>query len=246
MRRLIISDIHGNIDALFAVLQDAHGLYDEIICCGDLVGYGASPGEVVDWVRDNAAACVRGNHDRVCCGLEDLEWFNPSARAAALWSQSALSESQRQWLAALPRGPLYFNDFEISHGAPFDEDEYLVHTQDVVGADRYLMRPICFVGHTHLQRGWVYHRGGLQTLSIPAAGEHDSIVELDPDALYIINPGSVGQPRDRNPHAAYALWDNRTNLLAYCRVPYDIASAQQRILATGLDPWLAERLAHGA
>lgn len=246
MRRLIISDIHGNIDALFAVLQDAHGLYDEIICCGDLVGYGAAPAEVVDWVRDNAAACVRGNHDRVCCGLEDLDWFNPAARAAALWTQSALSESQRQWLAALPRGPLYFNDFEISHGAPHDEDEYLVHTQDVVGTDRYLMRPTCFVGHTHLQRGWVYHRGGLHTLSIPAAGEHDRIIELDSDSLYIINPGSVGQPRDRNPHAGYALWDTRSNLLAFCRVPYDIGAAQQRIQAAGLDPWLAERLAHGA
>lgn len=245
MRRLILSDIHGNIDALHAVLADASGRYDEIHCLGDLAGYGAAPAAVIAWARDNATSCVRGNHDRACSSREGIEYFNPAARNAAFWTLRTLCEEDRNWLAALPQGPLQFEDFELAHGSPADEDEYLISLHDAAAAKQFIMRPICFVGHTHLQRGWMWDRAGIHALDVPAAGQRERTHQLHPDALYLINPGSVGQPRDRTPLAAYALWDGERRTLAYRRTPYDVAAAQRRIIAAGLDPWLAERLGKG-
>lgn len=246
MRRLILSDIHGNIDALRAVLEDARGQYDEIVCCGDLVGYGACPSEVVDWARSAVKVLIRGNHDRACSSADGLEWFNASARNAVLWTMESLSGEQRDWLAALPQGPLLFEDFEVAHGSPGDEDEYVVTTYDVAAIGEDLHRPLCFIGHTHLQRCWVWDLGGLRSLPVPVGDEPQCVIALEPGSLYLVNPGSVGQPRDRNPHAAYAIWDDEARTILMRRIPYDIAAAQNRILAAGLDAYLAERLAYGA
>lgn len=245
MRRLILSDIHGNAEALEAVLADAGGSYSEVVCCGDLVGYGASPREVAGWARDNAAAIVRGNHDRVCAGLDDDTWFNDAARQAVAWTRAQLSPADLDWLRNLPAGPLEFDGYTLAHGSPDDEDDYLVDEYDVAHLDALLSQPLCFVGHTHLQRGWSWTGPGLDRLSPPEAGAREQVFHLEPGVRYLINPGSVGQPRDHDPRAAYALWDSAAATLALRRVEYDVASAQRRIRNAGLPNWLAERLTTG-
>lgn len=245
MRRLIISDIHANIEALEAVLTDATGLYDEIVCCGDLVGYGASPSEVVEWARNNVTLTVRGNHDRVCAGLEDHDWFNPKAQAAVLWTVNQLSEDQLAWLAALPAGPLFVDGFMLAHGSPADEDAYLMDYDEVYSLVEMLVRPICFIGHTHFQGAWTWYHDELYALQGPAVGRSETVHLLNPQSHYLINPGSIGQPRDRDPRAAYAVWDTETRELRFRRTAYDVASAQRRIVDAGLPPFLAERLSTG-
>lgn len=245
MRHLILSDIHANLEALQAVLRHAEGTYDDIVCCGDLVGYNAAPGEVVEWARTAVSAVVRGNHDTVCCGVEDPLLFNSVAREAAIWTYGELDPSGRQWLARLPAGPVTCDGFQLAHGSPGGEDDYLIDTVDVHGLDRILMEKICFFGHTHLQGGWSWQRGGIQRVSKPALSEDERIIDLDPDFLYLLNPGSVGQPRDGDPRAAYAIWDADNALLRFRRVRYDIRAAQNRIHEAGLPPYLAERLSTG-
>ncbi len=245
MRRLILSDIHANLEALEAVLRDAQGTYDEILCCGDFAGYCASPAEVIDWARGNVRHAVRGNHDRGCAGTADISDFNLPARVATLWTRSQLPREDLDWLASLPAGPVFAEEFQLCHGSPADEDEYLLSSSLVEPLDEFMLRPVCFVGHTHIQGGWSWQRGGLLPLSRPALTESERIVDLDPDYLYLINPGSVGQPRDRDPRAAYAVWDSGERLLTFRRVRYDIRAAQSRILEAGLPELLAERLAFG-
>ena len=245
VRRLILSDIHANFVALDAVLRHADGAYDEIACCGDLVGYCADPREVIDWAREARPVLVRGNHDRACCGLDDMEWFNGPARAAAHWTMEELDDDARNFLLRLPGGPLRMEDYELVHGSPLDEDAYLLNSASVELIEHSLYRPICFAGHTHLQGGWSWQRGGLQRLPVPGRGAAERIIDLDPDYLYFVNPGSVGQPRDGDPRAAYALWDSEERLLRLRRIRYDVAEAQLRIMNAGLPKSLADRLALG-
>jgi diadenosine tetraphosphatase ApaH/serine/threonine PP2A family protein phosphatase len=245
VRRLIVSDIHSNLEALEAVLSQAEGSYDEIICCGDVVGYCASPAEVIDWARESVAAIVRGNHDIACWGGGGLRDFNPPARAAAMWTYETLSEQDREWLRRMPEGPLRFDDFEIAHGSPEDENQYLASTADVEWLDRMAMRQLCFIGHTHRQGGWSWQRGGIQGIAKPNPKEQERVVDLDPDYQYLINPGSVGQPRDGDPRAGYVLWDSKSRLLSMRRVKYDVKGAQRRIVDAGLPHHLAARLAAG-
>jgi len=245
MRRLILSDIHGNLEALEAVSNDARGRYDEVVCCGDIVGYGASPHEAIVWMQRSGASIVRGNHDRAAWEPGVRESFTPSARTAAAWCAQVLGEEDLAWLRALPPGPIWRDDFGLVHGSPDDEDAYLEYTTDLRGIDQLLQRRVCFLGHTHVQGGWQWQPGGIRLLPVPAPEEPECVVELDPDSLILINPGSVGQPRDYDPRAAYAIWDATQGLLSYRRVAYDIDSAQRRIVAAGLPHSLAHRLAIG-
>jgi diadenosine tetraphosphatase ApaH/serine/threonine PP2A family protein phosphatase len=245
MLRLIVSDIHSNLEALEAVLRDAAGCYDEIVCCGDLTGYGASPGEVIAWAREEVAVTVRGNHDRAVYDDSALSFFQADAAAAVRWTRSILSAGEVDWLRALPQGPLWRDGYGVAHGSPQDEDEYLAFNEDVEQIDRALMRPLCFIGHTHVQGGWIWERGGMLRPPVPGPGAKSRSMEIDPGYLYLINPGSVGQPRDRDPRAAYALWDDEDRLLSFRRVAYDLRSAQSRMLAEGLPEPLAERLSFG-
>ena len=151
MRYLILSDLHSNWEALQAVLAAAKGQYDRIVSCGDLVGYGPDPNRVVDWARNNLDAVIRGNHDRCCAGLEDLEWFNPVAKAATIWTIGQLSENNMEYLRGLPAGPLRVNGFHLIHGSPLDEDEYVITATDARNIFDYLEDGITFFGHTHLQ-----------------------------------------------------------------------------------------------
>jgi predicted phosphodiesterase len=246
VRFLILSDIHANQPALEAVVADAAGGYDRAVCCGDLVGYGADPNPVVDWGRLNVAAVVRGNHDKASTGNSDeLEWFNPTARAAALWTMDSLTAENREYLTRLPKGPLALFGFQVLHGSPVDEDEYVVSTWDAAPLSGYIDSPLAFFGHTHLQGGFYFQRNGVRRLEKPAGHEPELALFLQPDVQYLVNPGSVGQPRDGDPRAAYCLYDSDTRTVLYKRVQYDVGEAQRRIRAAGLPEPLAVRLAGG-
>jgi len=242
---LILSDLHANWEALQAVLADAQGRYDSVVCCGDVVGYGADPDLVIEWVRANVAAIVRGNHDKACSGLEDLEWFNPAARASALWTQTVADPRNLEYLRRLTRGPESFNGFQLIHGSPVDEDEYVLTEREVSNVAPYLDADITFFGHTHVQIGFLCHRNGVKTLHRPEPAAKEATIERENDVRYLINPGSVGQPRDGDPRAGYVLYDTSLRTIAFCRVAYDVESAQRKIILAGLPDLLARRLATG-
>jgi predicted phosphodiesterase len=245
VRYLILSDIHANWEALGAVLASAESLYDRVVCCGDLVGYGADPDAVVEWVRANVSGIVRGNHDKACAGLEDLEWFNPVARLSALWTQAATQPGNIDFLRGLAQGPERVNGFQILHGSPLDEDEYVVSEQDVAQVAPYLDCNVSFFGHTHLQGAFLCHRNGVKRAVMAAMDSGPEVLELENDVNYLINPGSVGQPRDGDRRAAYAIYEPAARLVSLCRAEYDVASAQKKILDAGLPELLALRLSSG-
>ncbi len=245
MRYLVLSDIHGNWEALEAVLRECQDAYDRVLCCGDLVGYGADPNRVVEWVRDNAKVVVRGNHDKACSGLDDLEWFNPVARAAAEWTANALTPGNLAYLRALPKGPVTVDNFQILHGSPLDEDDYLVTAFSVQQIRSYLEKQVSIFGHTHLQGGFLCHRNGVKRIDKPRPGEKSMMLALEPDSWYLINPGSVGQPRDGDARAACVIYDTSEQLIDYRRTAYDIALAKQKIISAGLPDLLALRLETG-
>jgi predicted phosphodiesterase len=236
---LIVSDIHGNREALEAVLADARGRYDRIVCLGDLAGYGADPNFTVDWARADVTAIVRGNHDKVCAGLESLYSYRPAARAAAEWSMSALSAENRAYLERLPRGPLPYEGFDLVHGSPLDEDEYLMTTTDVAAIGKEIETALSFFGHTHLQGGFLIARGNVKQIDRRRA------LELERHYTYLVNPGSVGQPRDGDPQAAYAIYSPQERVVEFRRVPYNAALTAEKIRAAGLPESLAARLLNG-
>jgi predicted phosphodiesterase len=236
---LIVSDIHANREALEAVLADARGQYQKIVCLGDLAGYGADPNFTVDWARANASAIVRGNHDKLCAGLESLYSYRPAARAAAEWTISTLTPENRAYLERLPRGPLPYEGFDLVHGSPLDEDEYLVTTEDVAVIRKEIETPVSFFGHTHIQGGFLIVRNHVKPIY------RHRVLELERDPTYLINPGSVGQPRDGDPQAAYAIYHPKERLVEFRRVAYDAAAAAEKIRAAGLPDSLASRLLAG-
>ena len=243
MRYLILSDLHANWEALQAVVQATAGEYDRALCCGDLVGYGADPNLVVEWVRENCPLVVRGNHDKACVGLDDLEWFNPVARAAAVWTQRALSAENAEYIRGLPQGPLVEDGFQLLHGSPFDEDEYVLAADEAGQAFTYLEVRLAFFGHTHVQGGFVWNQSRVETIQ---CGPRNAMeMEIDTSCAYLINPGSVGQPRDGNVNAAYAIYDSESRTVSYRRTAYDVDRAQRRIREAGLPGILADRLSMG-
>ncbi len=243
MAYLIVSDIHANLESLEAVLADAKGLYDTILCLGDLVGYGADPNTVCEWARTEAAVVVRGNHDRAAAGTESLEWFNGAARASAIWTRKELDEDNSQWLRTLPRGPLIVEGphqpFALVHGSPADEDEYLIEAADARMLSGTLEHQATFFGHTHIQGGFTLVRGAASII------RPDRTLQLEPDYFYLINPGSVGQPRDGDARAAYAIFSPENHAVEYRRVAYDVNRASAKIREAGLPRILASRLYEG-
>jgi predicted phosphodiesterase len=250
MRILFLSDIHSNLEALEACLAAAPK-HDRVFNLGDVVGYGACPNEVTTRVRSLGETFVRGNHDKAVSGVESVESFNPVAGLAALWNREHLSEEHLSWLRELPQGPLVVPEapgIQLVHGAPDDEDRYVVNVRDALGTLAASDCPVTFFGHTHLQ-GLFRMRGGLaeaiypQYASIAKAESWD--VELESGTTYMMNPGSVGQPRDGDWRAAFGLFDAETRRMTFCRTPYDLRSAQERIFAANLPARLATRLAAG-
>lgn len=245
MRYLVLSDLHSNREALEAVLKEAEGQYDRIVCCGDLAGYGPDPNAVIDWARANLHAVVRGNHDRACAGIESLEWFNPVAREASLWTTSQLSPANLEYLRSLPAGPVKVEGFQLIHGSPVDEDEYLLSAADARNVFAYLETDVSFFGHTHLQGGYAWRAGQYQTIGRMEFFQNERWQRLDQDGAWLINPGSVGQPRDGDERAAFALYDSEAREVLYRRVPYDYNATRRKIELAGLPDVLGSRLALG-
>jgi diadenosine tetraphosphatase ApaH/serine/threonine PP2A family protein phosphatase len=250
VRALLLSDIHGNLEALDACLAAAPA-HDLIINLGDIVGYGASPNEVSERSRGLGKFFVRGNHDKAATALIDIKEFNPLAGLAALWTRDRLSPENMQWLRALPRGPLQVEGFpgvQFVHGSPRDEDEYLVTPHDALASLLTASVPVTFFGHTHLQGAFSSY-GASSDVFHPvyqSIGQPETAAfPLEQDVRYLVNPGSVGQPRDSDWRAAFALFDSATRIVTFYRVPYNLKGAQDRILAANLPPRLATRLASG-
>ncbi len=243
MRDLILSDLHANLQALDAALADAATIgYDRILCLGDLVGYGADPAAVVDRMAAiDHVVFVRGNHDKVCAGLDTADGFNDVARRSIEWTRDVLTPDRLAWIAGLPQGPRRVNDaVEICHGAPFDEDSYVFDAADAARALEAAGAPICLYGHTHVPAVFT-------TADAPARPDpaHADVLHLPASGSALVNVGSVGQPRDGDPRAAYGVLDLETRTVELRRVRYDVAAAQRRILEAGLPPWLGDRLSLG-
>jgi diadenosine tetraphosphatase ApaH/serine/threonine PP2A family protein phosphatase len=242
MRYLILSDLHANLAAFDAVLADAGQIgYDEVLVLGDLVGYCGDPAAVIDrTLALRPVAMIRGNHDKVCAGIESAEFFNDSARAAVEWTAATLEARHLAILAGLPRGPRLIDpDIEICHGAPFDEDFYVFDEDDAVRAVETTSARVCFFGHTHVPAIFSSPMDPVR----PVVGSDDEW-HLGKQPV-LINVGSVGQPRDGDFRAAYGLYDTDRNVVRFRRVAYDVEAAQASILRAGLPAWLADRLARG-
>ncbi len=250
MRALILSDIHANLQALSAVLEQAPA-HDMVWNLGDIVGYGANPNEVIEQARALGTLFVRGNHDRACCGLTDVEGFNPIASRAARWTQSVLSAEHLVWLRHLGHGPLVPEataGISCAHGSLRDEDEYVLSAREAWYSLTDWPTAINFFGHTHLQGGFA--TDGRQWYRLTPDYEtrdraEEWVLQLSSGARYMLNPGSVGQPRDGDWRAAFALYDTDRRTLTFCRVPYDLRTAQESILRAGLPDRLASRLRDG-
>jgi predicted phosphodiesterase len=245
MRYLILTDVHANLEALETCLRDARARgYDQTLVLGDVVGYGPDPNAVVQLIRElRPRAIVRGNHDKVALGMNQAEGFHAAARAAAHWMLESLTEENRQWLVGLPMGPTIIDeDLEICHGSPFDEDAYIFDELDARHAFEAATAPLCFYGHTHFA---VVFRMMRDLLEIVSPADGDTAIAIDAQARYLVNPGSVGQPRDGDPRAAYAMYDSSTKQLDLIRVVYPLEITQEKMLKVGLPDPLARRLALG-
>ncbi|MGI8423434.1 MAG: metallophosphoesterase family protein [Chloroflexota bacterium] len=254
MRCAILSDVHGNLDALEAVLGDAaeQGATDQLWCLGDLVGYGPQPNECVVALRERGALCVAGNHDWAAIGKMDTTDFNPEATEAARWTGERLSEENRTYLGALPEQLSVgeSGEFTLAHGSPREPIwEYLTHVSVARLNFDYFQTPYCLVGHTHVPL--IFERPGAdekvpqyRTL-VPSA---NAPLALGANRL-IVNPGSVGQPRDGNPAAAYMVYEggagSRAATLTLRRVEYPIGAVQEKMRAGQLPSRLILRLTYG-
>ncbi|MBI5116779.1 metallophosphoesterase family protein [Candidatus Poribacteria bacterium] len=243
MRFAIISDIHSNLHALMAVLEEiGKQKADSIFSLGDLVGYNAFPSEVLDIIFQRNIPSIMGNHDIVCCGLENPIWFNPSAREASLWTRKRLSEEKKRYLCNLHNEKMIHDRIYTVHGSPMSRDDYIMDLMDALNCFQHLPDKsirICLYGHTHLPA--IYSDHG-PSHDCTHAGKHSLSIR----DRYFINPGSVGQPRDGDPRASFAMLDLEETTIEIIRVEYDVTAAMKAVLKAGLPHFLAERLQVGA
>ena len=246
MRVLVLSDIHANATALEACLEAAKGRWQHGVCLGDLVGYGPDPDEVTRRLRGLPIKTIRGNHDKAACGLTSLEEFNPVARAAVEWTQGQLDPENRAFLFELPRGPLTSDSLIFVHGSLHDEDEYVFTPSQALETLLEAHSRVTFFGHTHHQGGFAYQGESLDLLQLrPRGTEQFAALRLVAGKRYLLNPGSVGQPRDGDPRAAFAIADLDHQVVEFWRVAYDIEGVQQRMAQAGLPETLVLRLSLG-
>ncbi len=258
MRALLLSDIHSNLQALQSVLSHAPA-HDAVWNLGDVVGYGANPNEVIERVRGLGSVFVRGNHDRACCGLTAVDGFNPVAGRAARWTQCVLTAEHLGWLRRLAGGPVdpfaqeaangtHGAAARCTHGSLLDEDEYVLSAREASQSLAGSGPALNFFGHTHLQGGFATDGEQWYRLT-PDYFTRDTAetweLQLSSGARYMLNPGSVGQPRDGDWRAAYALYDTERRTVLFGRVPYDVRTAGESILRAGLPDRLASRLRDG-
>jgi predicted phosphodiesterase len=243
MRILLISDIHANLVALDTVLANA-APFDRIWCLGDIVGYGPEPNECVERLRSFDLLCIAGNHDWAALGKLDLEEFNPDARRAARWTRNQLTPANLEWLGALPeRVPTQAERFTLVHGSPrYPIWEYVLTPAIARPNFDYFDTPLCLIGHTHVPVVYRYLPNDHNAIA-EALGESVPL-SLNPDRM-MINPGSVGQPRDGDPRAAYAIVDLDALTLTHYRVEYDVAATQAKMERHNLPARLITRLSFG-
>lgn len=247
MRALILSDIHANIDALDAVLEAVEGeSFDRLLFLGDLVGYGGAPVEVMERLTawTGPMDWIRGNHDKAVAGIDPADDFNLLAQASLRWTREQLDEPQLQALRDLPRGPVEIEGVgTICHGSPYDEDAYLFSGFEARMAFDEQKAPLVFFGHTHIACMFVEEENEVMGYGLEG---NEGELQMDPSIRYLINPGSVGQPRDGDPRAAFVIFDGDLRTVAWHRVEYDVQRARERILENHLPRMLADRLAVGS
>jgi predicted phosphodiesterase len=246
MRTLVLSDLHANASALDAVLEAVKGRWDSCVCLGDVVGYGPDPNEVTSRLRELRAETIRGNHDKAAVGLMDTSDFNPVAKTAVDWTRRLLFPENLAWLTALPQGPLEAAGVVLVHGAFQDEDEYVFTPEQALDGLLDSTAAITFFGHTHHQGGFSYQDSNLEVLQIrPRATESFAALRIEPGRRYLLNPGSIGQPRDGDPRAAFAIADLANDTVEFWRVQYDISAVQDRMRRARLPEALVQRLVVG-
>lgn len=241
-RYAILGDIHGNTDALKIVLDDiADKNIDKIICLGDIVGYGAEPVECLEIIREMGCDVIAGNHDWAAIERISIDFFNAYAKAAAIWTREQLNQDHKDWLAVLPL-TISYDNFSVAHGT-FHQPEAFNYIQTVFDAQlsfealKQMKSKLGFLGHSHVPVGFFD--------SDPITYTLDNEIPIDPEQTIIINAGSVGQPRDENNQASYAIYDAEQNTTWINRLDYDIDAAAAKIREAGLPEILAARLYHG-
>lgn len=246
MRLLVVSDIHANLTALEAVLVAAEGRWDRGVCLGDLVGYGPDPDEVIGKLRALRIQSIRGNHDKASCGISNTEDFNPAAKKAAEWTEKKMTPENIKYLQELPIGPVSMEGVALVHGALHDEDEYVFAPAQALEGLLESPSEITFFGHTHFQGGFSLKDSKLEVIQLrPPPGTGSAVLQLEKGTRYLLNPGSVGQPRDGDPRAAFVLADLDHRVVEFWRVPYNVEEVQQRMTTAGLPEPLILRLAFG-
>jgi diadenosine tetraphosphatase ApaH/serine/threonine PP2A family protein phosphatase len=243
MRLAIISDIHSNLHALTVILEEIEKRQaDSVFALGDLVGYNAFPCEVVDLLLEKNIPSIMGNHGIVCCGLENPIWFNDAARGAALWTRKRLSEQKKRYLCSLPNEAMIHDRIYAVHGSPLARDDYIMDMMDALNGFQHLPDKsirICLFGHSHIPA--IFSDRGPSHDST-SSGKHF----LTAGTRYLVNPGSVGQPRDGDPRASFAVLDTEEISVEIIRAEYDVQAAMKAVLQAGLPQFLAERLQVGA
>jgi predicted phosphodiesterase len=246
MRFLVLSDIHANATALEASLAAVEGRWEQVVCLGDIVDYGPDPNEVTERVKALAPVIIRGNHDKAVAGLMDLEGFNPLAKIAAEWTRTQMRPDHLAYITELPVGPITVDSLTLVHGAYEDEDEYVFVPSQAMGGLLESPSAVTFFGHTHYQGGFSYRAGQIGVIQLkPEPGPKFAALRLEAGTRYLLNPGSIGQPRDGDPRAAFAIADMDHQVIEYWRVPYDIAAVQGRMRSVGLPGGLIGRLEAG-
>ena len=242
MKALIVSDVHSNLEAFRSVIKDAERLggFDEIWSLGDLVGYGPDPSACVELLRSYEHSAVAGNHDLAAVGKISVERFNPYAAAANRWTAEQLTPEQTEYLGSLPL-TLEIEEFTLAHGSPRDPVwEYLITVESAIACFTHIDTYWCLVGHSHMPFLCIPRSDGAAFMAFPQG----RAIQLDDEAL-IVNPGSVGQPRDSDPRASYVVYDDVTQTIAHHRVEYDIAATQDKMRRHDLPEYLIDRLSTG-
>lgn len=239
----LISDIHANLPALEAVMRDIERMQcDAVYCLGDIVGYNANPSECLEFIRSNQIPTVRGNHDEEAIADTNPAGMNPVAYNALMWTRQHLSDEQKKWLRRAPFQRILPNEIVLVHATQDKPNSWAYVTNvDTATHSINMLRPdqfISFNGHTHVPRMFIRHDGSIQEYE---TGD----IQLLNTCKYLINVGSVGQPRDGDPRAAYGILDESNWLYYQRRVEYDVAEAQKRIIDAGLPDMLARRLGDG-
>ena len=244
MKYLIFSDIHSNLEAFEKMLSTKKATeVDKYLFLGDLVGYGANPNETIKLFRSlNKSHYIRGNHDKVVADLESSSLFNPVAAFSAEWSKIQISEENQKFLKSIKKGPEIVDHFiTICHGSTFDEDYYVFSMFEAVESFKFMETQVCFFGHTHFPIIYLLRNDKIDIVPL----SKNTKIKLDPNTRYLINPGSIGQPRDKDPDPSFVIFDSTRKEIHFQRFSYNLKKTQKKIREVGLPEILASRLESG-